>query len=150
MSFTSHPLCLPESEFIAARFPASRVEANILSLGNDERLLQTRAGVLRLTGCEVISTSPARAARLLAEKRFSLAVFGHTLPDRDTAELALLTRERSPKTKLLLTYFDNRPAALQQLFDAVVESWTGPASLLRAAKRLLASDGAEPAWTLHQ
>ncbi len=124
------------------------MSASILSLGSDERLLESRAGVLRLTGCDVVSACSTQAARLIAEKRFSLAIFGHTLPDRDTVQLALLCRERNPKTRLLLTYFDNRPPGLQQLFDAVVESWTGPAALLQAAKRLLAADGAGSPWTL--
>ncbi len=146
MSFSSHPQNLPDCEPIRALYATGRGEASILSLGNDYKLLETRAAVLQMTGCDVVSALPRQASRLLSDKRFSLAIFGHTLLDTEAAELALLARRSNPNTKLLLCCFDPRPPAFQQLFDAMVESWTGPAALLRAAGQLLAKDGTELIW----
>ena len=139
MSFSSHPLHPPKTQLFPS--PAKRAEAAILSLGNDERLLQTRAGVLRLTGCEVVSSSPLRALDLLGGRKFALVVFGHTLTDRQVEELADFSRNHYPETKLLLTYLGFRSLALQQRFDAVIECWIGPVALLRSATSLLAKDG---------
>ena len=128
---------------VHAIFSGDRPDAlhgEVLSVGRDERLLLTRAGVLRTTGCEVVSAYPEQAPALIEERRFCLVVVGHSLSDLEAAHLAWQTRKVSPFTKLLLTSIDPRPAPVRQLFDAVVEIWAGPVSLVAAVRRLLAYD----------
>ncbi len=137
MSFSSPGPHLPLPKLFRTSMAANGCEGTILSVGHDLNLLQSRAGILRMTRCEVVSAVPAQAGALLREKQYQLAVFGHTICDGEIAELALLIKQRTPETKLLLVCFDPRPAAIQRLFDAVVDSCTGPISLLSAAAGLL-------------
>ncbi len=128
-------------------FSASRplnLRGEVLSVGRDEQLLLTRAGVLRTTGCEVISAYPEQVPALLEERQFNLVVIGHSLSDWEAAHLAFQSRNVSPLTKLLATCIDHRPQPVRQLFDAVVETWAGPAALVAAVRRLLTENCIRP------
>jgi hypothetical protein len=116
---------------------SERAKMRILSVGKDEPLLASRAGVLGITGCTVLSARPEQAGKLIASEVFHLVVFGHTLSDRELAELAVFTRQLHPQTRLLATCFEQRPSSIEQLFDATVECHAGPAALVNAANELL-------------
>ena len=140
MSIQSY--ALPAQATQSSRTPAAHAAvatacAPILYIGHDDALLRSRAGVLRLTGFPVRSASPEEAILLASRERFSLVVFGHTLSNDETVELAAHFRRTSPQSRLLITCFDPRPDQIEQLFDARVKSTKGPAALAEAAAALL-------------
>ena len=133
----------PQRSVLSA--PPSRLTAEpggVLSLGRDTRLLASRAGVLRVAGRPVRSATPEQVPLLAANTHFDLVVFGHTLSDEETATLAGCFRRAAPQTKLLMTYFDPRPDAVEALFDGCVRSTDGPAALVQAVRMLLRTEGA--------
>ncbi len=139
----AHFISSPEP--LQAVLPTNRpgaMQGEVLSVGRDERLLLTRAAVLRTAaaGCEVVSAYPAQAPALIEERQFCLLVVGHSLSHLEAAHLALQARKVRPSTKLLATCIDPLPLPVEQLFDAVVDTWAGPMSLVAAVRRLLAED----------
>ncbi len=120
--------------------PAPR-EHPILSIGRDEPLLASRAGVLNLLGRKIVSVPPREAFDLLQEDRpFSLIVLGHTLTPGEISTFSALARKQRPAPCLLMIYVRLRPAELDEKVDAQVESLDGPAELLRRSSLLLGLD----------
>ncbi len=135
-----HPAGLKRSGMSPASLRGSE-QSRILSIGRDPELLASRAEVLRISGCLVQSTAPEQVRLLPADSRFSVVVFGHTLSDAETMELAGYFRRSTPRTKLLITCFDPRSHAIEALFNSCVRSTDGPATLVGAVRALLGSGG---------
>ena len=135
--FISYPDPL---QAMGSRPRPAAMQSEVLSVGRDERLLLTRAAVLRTAGCEVVSAYPAQAPALIEERQFCLLVVGHSLSHLEAAQLAMQTRKVRPSTRLLVTCIDPLPMTVVRLFDAVVDTWAGPMSLVAAVRRLLAED----------
>ena len=129
---------IPPLAVSSAHPNSGKAPGRILSIGRDEDLLESRAGVLRLTGREVRSATPSQAKTVAAGETFSLVVFGHTLSDKELEDLVSYFRQASPQTRLLVTCVDTRPECMERLFDAAVQTAEGPAVLVQAAAALLA------------
>lgn len=111
---------------------------NLLCVGRDELLLETRLRVLSLQ-------YPARGARNIDEmndmiaEHFDAILFCHSLTTAERNAAAVFAREHWPKARLLeITGPDTHFEA--GLFDAEVGALEGPTALLRSVKRLLCSN----------
>ena len=111
----------------------------VLSIEREARLLAAHAKALTAIGCIVRSALPLEVSQLVISDFYRAAVFGHTLLDAETAELAVHARVANPSTKLLLLVgSDHRPTFVEALFDAVVLTSDGPEALTRSVSKLLA------------
>lgn len=103
----------------------------ILLIGNDFRLLATRAAVLSRTGASTVCCSPAEMKRELAGEKFDVVVLCHSLlPEEPDNDVAALARRRWPQAKIWLVHSDLPRVAYDQVeCDAVIPA--DPAGMLR-------------------
>lgn len=111
----------------------------VLTIDWEASLLEAHAKALTAIGCLVRSALPLEVSKLVISDSYRAAVFGHTLLDAETAELAVHARVANPRTKLvLLVGLDPRPRFIEALFDALVLTSDGPEALTRSVSKLLA------------
>jgi DNA-binding response OmpR family regulator len=67
----------------------------ILAISQDERLLSTRAKVLRRANAEVIEARADEAKRILNARQFDLVVLCHSLTVEETLEIASLAHRQT-------------------------------------------------------
>ncbi len=109
----------------------------ILLVGEDAMLLQTRAAVLRKTGCEVLSCDAASAVTIQADRECKLVVLCHSLSSEVCEALAEALHMRWPKTRILLVVSQREwgYAEAKAAVDAV--SSVEPSGLIERTTELL-------------
>jgi CheY-like chemotaxis protein len=109
----------------------------ILLIGQDFRLLATRAAVLSRTDASVISCNAGEALGILGGETFDLVVLCHSLSETQATEITDAVHRQWPETKILLVVSD----IVQERFYAGLESDATsspePAHLIRRANELL-------------
>ena len=78
----------------------------VLLVGNDSRLLDTRAAIMARAGASTSCGDPAEAERLLEADQFDLIVFCHSVPEWQVDQISQLAQERSPEVRFLLVVAD--------------------------------------------
>src|SRR5271163_2692764 len=73
----------------------------ILLLGEDLRLLATRAAVLCRLDADVDLGRPKEFSTRMAERPYDLLVLCHTLRDKDAEAINLLARQQWPEVQIL-------------------------------------------------
>jgi hypothetical protein len=73
----------------------------ILLIGEDLRLLATRAAVLRSMDAEVELARPDALKARMSERHYDLLVLCHTLREKDAEAITQLAHERSSETRIL-------------------------------------------------
>ena len=120
--------------------------SNILLVGEDSRLLETRAEVLARIGAATVCCSQQHMMRDLRGEEFDLIVLCHSLTTRAANDAAALARLRWPKAPIALLCSPlDPPNQANERFDAVVRS--DPARLVQATVALL--EATRPAHYLH-
>jgi hypothetical protein len=111
--------------------------SKILLVGNDFRLLTTRAAVLARTMANVVCCNTAEAAQTLQNESFDLVVLCHSLTEKQISETTEMTHLRLPTARILRVISDisqewprGGPA-----FDATSSS--DPDGLIRRTSELL-------------
>lgn len=74
----------------------------ILLVGQDFRLLATRAAVLAKTDASVVCCNAFEAMKLLESESFALIVLCHSLTEKQGSEITEAVHRRWPKTKILM------------------------------------------------
>ena len=103
----------------------------ILSVGNDPRLLATRAAVLRYTGAEVDAADARSARREVILHRYDLLILCHSVSMEDASDLKQMCRSYSPESRTLLLGADIRNDAKPIESDGTLRSLEGPIALIR-------------------
>jgi DNA-binding response OmpR family regulator len=67
----------------------------ILTISQDELLLETRAAVLRQTKAEVVAATASEAKKILKSRQFDLVVLCHSLSVEETLEIASLAHQQT-------------------------------------------------------
>jgi CheY-like chemotaxis protein len=75
--------------------------STILSIGEDEFLLETRAAVLRGTGADILCSDVASALSLLDKQIFDLVILCHSIPAHVCETLVQIIRKNWPVTRIL-------------------------------------------------
>lgn len=73
----------------------------ILIVGDDFRLLATRAAVLAKTGASTVCCTASEMMRDLAREHFDLVVLCHSLSDRDAREVTIVAGRWWPQARVL-------------------------------------------------
>jgi hypothetical protein len=108
----------------------------ILLVGEDFRLLATRAAVLARTGASTVCCSPAEMLRDLQRETFELVMMCHSLDQVTAVMVASKARQWWPGAKVLLIRSNfGRPVGSEIDCDAVIES--DPGEMVREAATLL-------------
>jgi CheY-like chemotaxis protein len=117
---------------------------NILLVGQDSRLLLTRAAVLRKTEANVICCSASQAMEFVESEPLDLVVLCHSLMEADAEMIAEKIHRRSQKPRVLLVVSDpGRKMPYQDSkFDAT--SLPDPTELIAQATELLQGVPGEP------
>jgi hypothetical protein len=109
----------------------------ILLAGQDVRLLETRAAVLKKTGAEVVYCIGSQVFNIVGYEIPDLVVLCHTLLEEEAEAIADKVHARSPKTRVLLVL--SQVVTVKQYqnakFDAT--SLPEPVKLLKRVTELL-------------
>lgn len=111
--------------------------SKILLVGNDFRLLTTRAAVLSQTKASVAFCNALEARQILQGESLDLVVLCHSLTELQAAEIIEMTRQRSPAAKTLMIVSDPSQDCSPNgvSFDAMISS--DPDGLVRRTSELL-------------
>lgn len=110
---------------------------SILVVGNDDRLLATRAAVLeRMTG-DVVQASPKVALLELARRKFDLAVLCHSLQIEDSIKVAKIAHEASHPVRVIQVIALTNSRCGYEDVPADAFSEPGPELLVQKAKLLM-------------
>jgi DNA-binding response OmpR family regulator len=117
---------------------------SILAVGRDERLLNTRAAVLRLSQADVVQAFPEKALELLQTLRFDLVVLCHSVSGAEAVEVADLARLRTQGIQVLQVIPGDSPVVpvADRWADDIVDS--RPGRLVDKVKDLLVSSSSHP------
>lgn len=74
----------------------------ILLVGQDFRLLATRAAVLAKTDASVVCCNALEAMKILENESFELIVLCHSLAEKQASEITDAVHHRWPKTRILM------------------------------------------------
>jgi CheY-like chemotaxis protein len=122
----------------------------ILLIGNDFRLLATRAALLAKTGASTVCCNPAEVQKDLEGEMFDLVVLCHSLSEEDARKVVALVHQRWPEVKVFLI---ESSVPLEKTFDGVAIDRTissTPHTLLEqmsAALQMLPKDGVQEAMS---
>jgi CheY-like chemotaxis protein len=111
----------------------------ILFIGDDFRLLATRAALLTKTGASTVCCNPTEMQKDLEGESFDLVVLCHSLLEEDARQAAALVRQRWPAAKVFLI---ESSVPLDKTFDGVALDGTissTPGTLLAQMVSLLAT-----------
>jgi DNA-binding response OmpR family regulator len=111
--------------------------SKILLVGNDLRLLTTRAAVLGKTNASVVCCSAVEAMKVLETETFNLVVLCHSLEEKQAAEIIEMVHGRLPETRILMVVSDVSQEGFYKggPFDAT--SSTEPNRLIQRVSELL-------------
>jgi hypothetical protein len=111
--------------------------SKILLAGTDDRLLETRAAVLKKTGAVVVSCTGDEVLKVVESEMPDLLVLCHSLAVSEAESMADLVRRCCPKAKILLMFSVVGPdeSYRSSKFDAT--SWPEPTLLIKRATELL-------------
>jgi DNA-binding response OmpR family regulator len=112
--------------------------AKILSVGYSRKRVLERTRVLRRAGYEVIATTDAAMAELLAASAdLDLLVLGSTLGTAERNRIAARARAHNPQVRIVMLYQGSIEHA--ELADALLGQLQ-PEALVEAVRLLLADD----------
>ncbi len=117
--------------------------SKILLLGNDSRLLKTRAQVLSKTGAHLVSSTIHEAAEIISRTKFDVIVVCHTLEEHEAREMMDGVRLIWPGTKILYVTSMYAGAGIGTLRPDAISS-SDPTGLIRRTTELLETDAVEP------
>jgi CheY-like chemotaxis protein len=109
----------------------------ILTVGQDEMLLSTRAAIFRNMQEDVVAANVRDALHILEDNHFDLVVLCHTLSLLEMIQISALAHQRNPGTrvlKVIATPFHTETAAD---VNADEEAPSDPHILVRRVKELL-------------
>jgi DNA-binding NtrC family response regulator len=112
----------------------------ILLVGNDFRLLTTRAAVLAHTKASVVCCNAVEVPKILQGlqgESFGLVILCHSLTGKQTTGIIELIHQKQPGTKILMVMSDlslDRPPK-EAALDAVISA--DPGGLVRRTSELL-------------
>lgn len=78
----------------------------ILLVGQDFRLLATRAAVLAKTNASVVCCNAVEYSKIFQSEAFDLVVLCHSLAEKQAAEITEAVHRRWPRTRVLLVVAD--------------------------------------------
>ena len=107
----------------------------VLSVSDDQVLLETRARVLGLLGVDVVSCLSREAMDVLTSHPFELLILGHSLKFIEAEQIAASARSVSPTTRVLLLTQSAFQMEKCAFADAVTEP--DPSAVLSRARELL-------------
>ena len=111
----------------------------ILLIGDDFRLLATRAALLTKTGASTVCCNPAEMQKDLGRETFDLAVLCHSLSEEAAHEAVGYVHRRWPEAKIFLV---ESSVLLEKTFDGVALDGTissTPGTLLEQMSAVLAA-----------
>lgn len=111
----------------------------ILLIGDDFRLLATRAALLTKTGASTVCCNPAEMQKDLERESFDLVVLCHSLSEADAQKAATFVRQRWPAAKVFLI---ESSVSLDKTFEGVALDGmisSTPSTLVAQTVELLAS-----------
>ena len=111
----------------------------ILLIGDDFRLLATRAALLTKTGASTVCCSSAEMHKNLEREMFDLAVLCHSLSEEDARKAVEYVHRRWPEAKVFLV---ESSVPLEKTFEGVALDGTissTPSALLEQTVALLAA-----------
>lgn len=111
--------------------------SKVLLVGNDLRLLATRAAVLSRTKANVVCCRGVEATKVLETETFNLVVLCHSLEEKQAAEIIEMVHARVPETGILMVVSDVSQEHFYKgaAFDAT--SSTEPERLIQRVSELL-------------
>jgi DNA-binding response OmpR family regulator len=111
--------------------------SEILLVGNDFRLLTTRAAVLAQTKAKVVCCNALEVMQVLQDKSFDLVILCHSLTGKQTSEITAIVRQKMPRTKILMIIFDTSEGGPPKgvALDAVISA--DPRGLVRRTSEIL-------------
>jgi len=112
-----------------------RNQAKILSIGDDERLLETRQMVFASAGYDVLSANSADDLDNDLVQKFDIAVVCHSVPTKRAAQLAEFLHNINPALPILrLGDFRTGP---EDRYDLILQFPPKPELLLKTLEQLL-------------
>jgi CheY-like chemotaxis protein len=111
--------------------------SEILLVGNDFRLLTTRAAVLSQIKASVVCCNALEAVQVLQYKNFDLVILCHSLTGKQISEITVIVRQKMPRTKILMIIFDTSQDCPPKgvAIDAVISA--DPGGLVRRTSEIL-------------
>jgi CheY-like chemotaxis protein len=109
----------------------------ILLVGQDPRLLETRAAVLAKVQAAVICQDTTESLKILERETFDLVVLCHSLSENQADEIAGVIRRRWPRTKILLVVSNLSQERFHKAMELDGTSSPEPSRLIRRAAELL-------------
>lgn len=109
----------------------------ILLVGQDSRLLETRAAVLAKIKATVVCQEPAESLEILEREIFDLVVLCHSLTEKQVGEVTDVVRRRWPKTKILLVVSNLSQERFHKGIEFDATSSPEPNRLIRRTAELL-------------
>jgi len=110
--------------------------AQVLLVGRDEMLLQTRKLILGAYFQVEIAGRISHAVQLIAERSFDLIVLCSTLSEHDCEQVAGLVRTQNPRPKVLTLSAAGRQSCGDGTGDELMAE-IGPLALIRKATAML-------------
>jgi len=108
----------------------------MLLVGDDFRLLATRAALLSKAGVNTVCCNPAEMMRDLQHENFDLVLLCHSLQDEVAKDVTAVARRWWPQAKLLLMVSDLSPRASRAFgCDGVIGA--EPTEMMRQTMALL-------------
>lgn len=109
----------------------------ILLVGQDSRLLETRAAVLARLQATVVSRDLAESLEILERETFHLVVLCHSLSEKQAHEITGVIRQRWPTTKILLVASNLSQERFHKGMEVDGTSSPEPDRLIRRTAELL-------------
>jgi CheY-like chemotaxis protein len=109
----------------------------ILTVSQDEMLLETRAAVLRKANAEVIAATASEARKNLKSRQFDLVVLCHSLSVEETLELAALAHQQTIAVPVLTVVPNAVPVSEWRFIAADSVTSSDPRGLIEKVAGLL-------------
>jgi CheY-like chemotaxis protein len=109
----------------------------ILLVGQDFRLLATRAAVLAKTDASVVCCNALEAMKLLESENFALVVLCHSLAEAQAAQITDAVHRRWPKTRVLMVVSNVAQERLYRGVEFDATSLPDPNHLVHRTAELL-------------
>ena len=109
----------------------------ILLVGQDARLLETRAAVLAKVQATVVCRDLVESLKILEGETFDLVVLCHSLSDNQADEITGVIRRRWPRTKILLVVSNLSQERFHKAMEFDGTSSPEPNRLIRRTAEML-------------
>lgn len=118
--------------------------SKILLVGNDSRLLVTRAAVLAQTKASIACCNASEAAQALEGESFDLVVLCHSLTGKQADGIVEMVHQKLPGAKILMitSVSSQDQPSKGVVFDGVISA--DPAGLVSRASALLLQKSIRP------